>query len=68
MVLMLTWCSINSPARNQIIQGSGLGLSIVKGFTEALGGTVELKKSNSNGSTFIIFIPVKTTHLKIPEQ
>lgn len=42
--------------------GSGLGLSIVKGFTEALLGSVELHKSESGGAQFIISIPVKTTH------
>jgi two-component system sensor histidine kinase KdpD len=40
--------------------GSGLGLSIVKGFTEALGGTVTLSKRNSGGANFTILIPVKT--------
>jgi two-component system, OmpR family, sensor histidine kinase KdpD len=48
-------------------EGSGLGLSIVKGFTEALGGTVELQKTSNPGSRFIIIIPVKTTFLKIAE-
>ncbi|MEO6546484.1 MAG: ATP-binding protein [Ferruginibacter sp.] len=43
--------------------GSGLGLSIVKGFTEALLGSVELQKSESGGAKFIIAIPVKTTQL-----
>lgn len=41
---------------------SGLGLSIVKGFTEALQGTVELKKSASGGARFTITIPVKTSN------
>ncbi len=43
--------------------GSGLGLSIVEGFTEALSGSVELQKSESGGAKFNIAIPVKTTHL-----
>jgi two-component system sensor histidine kinase KdpD len=41
--------------------GSGLGLSIVKGFTEALGGTVTLKRANEGGACFTILIPVKTS-------
>lgn len=41
--------------------GSGLGLSIVKGFTEALGGTVTLKRGNEGGACFTILIPVKTS-------
>ena len=48
--------------------GSGLGLSIVKGFTEALGGTVELDKSYKNGSRFLIAIPVKTSYFKYNEE
>jgi two-component system sensor histidine kinase KdpD len=42
--------------------GSGLGLSIVKGFTEALGGTVELNRNFKPGSQFIVSIPVKVTY------
>ena len=45
--------------------GSGLGLSIVKGFTEALGGTVLLEKGKRQGATFIISIPVKTNSFNI---
>lgn len=44
--------------------GSGLGLSIVKGFTEALLGGVELEKSQSGGAKFTVTIPVKTTHFQ----
>ena len=46
---------------------SGLGLSIVKGFTEAMSGNVELEKTNSNGSRFVISIPVKTSFIKVAE-
>jgi two-component system sensor histidine kinase KdpD len=46
--------------------GSGLGLSIVKGFTEALGGSVELKKGFNGGALFTILIPVKTSYSLIP--
>jgi two-component system sensor histidine kinase KdpD len=46
---------------------SGLGLSIVKGFTEAMLGNVELEKTNSNGSRFAISIPVKTSFIKVAE-
>jgi two-component system, OmpR family, sensor histidine kinase KdpD len=44
---------------------SGLGLSIVKGFTEALQGTVELKRGAAGGARFIITIPVKTSNSSI---
>ena len=49
--------------KNMIVSGSGLGLSIVKGFTEALGGAVELKKEYPRGSRFEISIPVKTMYI-----
>ncbi len=44
--------------------GSGLGLSIVKGFTDALSGSVELERSHSGGAKFSVFIPVKTLMFK----
>jgi len=47
--------------------GSGLGLSIVKGFTEALGGTVELQNTQERGARFLLSIPVKTNFHKIEE-
>jgi two-component system sensor histidine kinase KdpD len=40
--------------------GSGLGLSIVKGFTEALGGSVDLVNSKGRGTKFTVAFPVKT--------
>jgi len=43
--------------------GSGLGLSIVKGFTDALGGDVQLDENSSTGARFVVSIPVKTTPL-----
>jgi two-component system, OmpR family, sensor histidine kinase KdpD len=54
-----------SRTKNQKTSGSGLGLSIVKGFTEALGGNVELKKGDAGGAKFTIIIPVKTSYLKV---
>jgi len=54
-----------SRSGNQKTSGSGLGLSIVKGFTEALGGNVELRKGNSGGAKFTIIIPVKTSYIKV---
>ncbi|MBK5270860.1 MAG: DUF4118 domain-containing protein [Bacteroidia bacterium] len=51
--------------KDQKTSGSGLGLSIVKGFTEALGGNVELTKGEANGAKFTITIPVKTSYLKV---
>lgn len=47
-------------------EGSGLGLSIVKGFTEALGGSVALTRSAAGGALFTILIPVKTSLFSKP--
>jgi two-component system sensor histidine kinase KdpD len=57
-----------SRSGNTRTNGSGLGLSIVKGFTEALGGNVELEKSNANGSRFAISIPVRTSFIKVLDE
>jgi two-component system sensor histidine kinase KdpD len=56
-----------SRSKNLNASRSGLGLSIVKGFTEAMWGNVELEKTNSTGSRFVISIPVKTSFIKVAE-
>lgn len=38
-------------------EGSGIGLSLVKKFVEALGGTISVKSKIDNGSTFTILLP-----------
>ncbi|KAA5537771.1 sensor histidine kinase [Paenimyroides baculatum] len=43
--------------------GSGLGLSIVKGFTEAQNGTVTLENIPTGGARFIIRIPAEMSYL-----
>ena len=43
--------------------GSGLGLSIVKGFIEAQGGAIELKNSLQGGAIFTIKIPAGTSYI-----
>lgn len=43
--------------------GSGLGLSIVKGFVEAHGGTVQLSSTANQGASFILRIPVQSSYL-----
>lgn len=40
-------------------QGSGLGLSIVKGFVEAHNGTIELMNRLTGGARFVISLPVE---------
>jgi PAS domain S-box-containing protein len=39
------------------IKGTGLGLNIVKGMTELLGGEVRIGKSSTAGSRFIVSLP-----------
>lgn len=43
--------------------GSGLGLSIVKGFAEAQNGSVHLSNNEKGGATFTVLIPAETTYL-----
>jgi two-component system sensor histidine kinase KdpD len=43
--------------------GSGLGLSIVKGFIEAHKGTINLISEEGNGAEFVIKLPVETSYL-----
>lgn len=43
--------------------GSGLGLSIVKGFTEAQNGTIEIANNNQGGVSFSLIIPAETSYL-----
>jgi len=43
--------------------GSGLGLSIVKGFVEAQSGTITLTNNENGGARFTIEIPAETTYL-----
>lgn len=45
-------------------EGSGLGLSIVKGICEKLGGTVKLKSEREIGSEFTIILPFKQETVK----
>lgn len=54
--------------RDPKTSSSGLGLSIVKGFTDALNGQVELDKSSEGGARFTITIPVKTSPIAIPHE
>ena len=45
--------------RSSHVSGSGLGLSIVKGFVEAHNGTVELMNRLTGGARFVISLPVE---------
>jgi signal transduction histidine kinase len=45
------------PSDTRSYEGSGLGLSIVKRFTELLGGTVQVASELGGGATFTIRLP-----------
>jgi signal transduction histidine kinase len=46
---------------NRRYEGAGLGLYIVKKFTELLGGTVSLKSEIEKGSCFTVTIPAEAS-------
>jgi two-component system sensor histidine kinase KdpD len=48
---------------NTRASGSGLGLSIVKGFVEAHNGKVRLENNREGGARFTIEIPAETTYI-----
>jgi signal transduction histidine kinase len=47
------------------IQGTGLGLNIVKKYVELLGGTIDFKSVPDFETKFTILIPVKISQKKI---
>ena len=49
-------------------EGSGIGLSLVKKFVEALGGSILVKSKIDNGSTFTILLPNETVIEEDKEQ
>ena len=46
---------------NRKYEGSGLGLSIVKGLVDLLGGSINLSSTLYKGSRFTVHLPVETT-------
>lgn len=57
-------------AKTNGIEGSGLGLSIVKKIIEQMGGSISCESELNSGSTFSVELPLKThtspkTHLRL---
>jgi PAS domain S-box-containing protein len=52
------------PSNTRSYEGSGLGLSIVKKFTELLGGTVQVSSELGIGTTFKVILPYEIPDLK----
>jgi signal transduction histidine kinase len=44
--------------RTRYITGTGLGLPIVKGLVEALGGRISVESEPDEGTTFIVLLPI----------
>jgi two-component system, OmpR family, sensor histidine kinase KdpD len=54
-------------SKRQESGNAGLGLSIVRGFTDALRGSIQVNANANGGSTFTINIPVKTSNMHLPQ-
>ncbi|HRN26275.1 MAG: PAS domain S-box protein [Ignavibacteriaceae bacterium] len=50
---------------NRSFEGTGLGLTITKRYVELLSGTIALISEEHNGTSFIISLPMTTTHTEI---
>jgi signal transduction histidine kinase len=50
---------IHQPKDFPVQQGSGLGLSIVKGLAEAMGGSVSLESGLGEGTTITVRLPIR---------
>ena len=48
----------SSTSRDQVIPGTGLGLTIVKSIVDAHGGTIDFHSTPGRGTTFVVELPV----------
>jgi two-component system, OmpR family, sensor histidine kinase KdpD len=59
------WAGTNS--RGEPWPGSGLGLSIARGFVEANGGTISVESLPGQGSSFVVTLPIEQSTLEEPD-
>jgi len=52
------------PLQTTKAKGMGLGLAICKRIVEAHGGTITVRSSNSDGTTFVVQIPTRELEVK----
>lgn len=46
-------------SESDVCTGTGIGLALTKQMTEAMGGTIEVFSREGEGTTFVIFIPLR---------
>ncbi len=61
-VIFQEFKQLNIDFPNQKGEGNGLGLAIVRGLTEELGGKIHLESEIGKGSEFIVWLPLKNKH------
>lgn len=52
----------------KVTEGSGLGLSIAKGMSEAIGGSIWLESETGTGSCFFLSIPLKQSSNRFDQK
>ncbi len=53
--------------QEKAIQGSGLGLSIVKTIVESHDGRIDVRSDVGDGATFTVVLPLEATKLPVGE-
>jgi signal transduction histidine kinase len=50
-------------ARGRTIEGTGIGLALVQELVKLQGGSIEVASELDAGSTFVVYLPLRTVHL-----